>query len=443
MNQPSVGVGIIGCGYVVDHYLSSWQRHPQLRIIGVADRDAERVDAVAKAYGLRRFGSTQELLDHPDVEIVVNLTSIGSHHEVTRAALEAGKHVYSEKPLAEGLDSAQELVELARDRELLIGTAPSNVLSPTIQTMWRAVRAGAVGTPRIVYAEFDDNPIYLMHPEQWRSRTGAPWPYIHEYEHGCTVEHAGYHLTWLCALFGPVESVTAFSKQVIPHKSDEPLDPVDAPDFSVACLNFRSGVVARLTFSIAAPIDHRMRIIGDKGMVAAETYQHYECPVYLETFNDLTLNARKARTVRSNRLLQRALGVGGRRLELVPAPYGEEPPPSHESGKPLRLRRAFQDLKRRETGTQDKCAGIAELAAAITAGRPPFPAPDLTLHVTELTYAIQAAGTSANTYQLTTTFETVAPPASTVRSAVNLKPPHRTTLLNKALGRQLRRMHQH
>lgn len=443
MNQPPIGVGIVGCGYVFDHYLSSWHRHPQLRIVGVADRDTRRVDAVTEAYGLHGFGSTRELLDHPDVGIVVNLTSIESHHEVTRAALESGKHVYSEKPLAESLDGARELVELASDRGLLIGTAPSNVLSPTIQTMWHAVRAGAVGTPRLVYAEFDDNPIYLMHPEQWRSRTGAPWPYIHEYEHGCTVEHAGYHLTWLCALFGPVESVTAFSKQVIPHKSDEPLDPPDTPDFSVACLNFRSGVVARLTFSIAAPIDHRMRIIGDEGILAADTYQHYECPVYLENFNDLTLNARKSRTVRSNRLLRRTLGVDGRRLELVPAPYGEQPTREDQEGKSPSLRSLLRDLKRRETGVQDKCAGIAELAAAITTGRLPFPAPDLTLHVTELTYAIQGAGTSASAHQLTTTFAEVRPPASTLRAAVNLEPPRRTTVLNTALGHLLRRMHQH
>lgn len=441
MTDGSVGVGIIGCGYVFDHYISSWHRHPQLNIVGVADRDSRRVDAVTRAYGLHGFESTQELIDHSDVEILVNLTSIESHHEITSAALEAGKHVYSEKPLAQTLEGAQELVELARDRGLLIGSAPCNVLSPTIQTMWTAVRQGAIGAPKIVYAEFDDNPIYLMNPEEWRSRTGAPWPYVHEYEHGCTVEHAGYHLTWLCALFGPVESVTAFSKQVIPQKCDFPLDPPDTPDFSVACLNFRSGVVARVSFSIAAPIDHRMRIIGDRGMLTADTYRHYECPVYLEIFNDLTLNARKSRSVRSYRVLRRILGVGGRRLTLVPAPYGEQPSRSKKSDAPHTLRRMLRDLKRRETGVQDKCAGIAELAAAIAANRPPFPAPDLTLHVTELTYAIQGAGTLGRAHRLTTTFDEVSPPASTVRTATNLRPLRRTTLLNGALSRVLRRMH--
>ena len=91
----------------------------------------------------------------------------------------------------------------------------------------------------IVYAEFDDNVIYRMHPETWRSRTGAPWPYLHEFEQGCTYEHVGYHLTWLCAIFGPVRSVTAFSKRVLPDKTDKPLDPAGHAGFFRRLPRFR------------------------------------------------------------------------------------------------------------------------------------------------------------------------------------------------------------
>jgi predicted dehydrogenase len=288
-----MNIGIIGCGYVFDTYMATWSRHPGLVVRGVTDIDPARTEAVVRAYGLRGYGSNAELLADPEIDIVVNLTSIDAHYEVNRAALLAGKHVYSEKTLATGMEEARELVALAAEKGLRLSCAPSNALGDTTQTMWKAVRDGAVGDVRMVYAELDDNPIYLMSPEMWRSPTGAPWPYVHEYEQGCTFEHVAYHLTWLCAMFGPVETVTAFSKCTIPDKTDSLLDPPDTPDFSVACLDFRSGVVARVTCSIGAPFDHRMRIIGNKGMLTADTYRHYRCPVYLEQFSKLSLNARK------------------------------------------------------------------------------------------------------------------------------------------------------
>jgi predicted dehydrogenase len=444
MTGPPVGVAIVGCGYVFDHYLSSWGRHPELRVRGVFDVDPVRVAAVTDAYDLHGYPSLAALLDDAAVEIVVNLTSIRAHHDITRAALSAGKHVYTEKPVAEHLEQARELFDLAAEKGLHLAAAPSNALSPTIQTMWRAVLDGAIGQPRVVYAEFDDNPVHLMHPETWRSRTGAPWPYRHEYEHGSTVEHAGYHLTWLCAMFGPVASVTALSKQVILDKTDVPLDPPDTPDFSVACLNFASGVVARLTFSIAAPLDHRMRIVGERGVLSAETYRDYECPVHLEPFSDLTLNARKARSIRSSRSLRWLFGVDGHRLPLVPPPFGEESTDDRTNRAPLdRLRDRLRELKRRETGVQDKAMGIAELADAIEQQRTPFPPPDLTLHVTELTYAIQRAGPNGDARPLQTTLRPVSPAASTLAAAPNDRPPLRTRVLDALLRRLLRRMHQH
>ena len=438
MSPERVGVAIVGCGYVFDHYMASWERHPGLELRGVYDTDRERAGTASRAYGLRDYGSMDELLDDSTVEIVVNLTSIGSHFEVSRVALEAGRHVYTEKPVATSWEAAERLYELAESRGVMLAAAPSNVLSPALQTVWRALSDGAIGEPRLVYAEFDDNPIPLMHPETWRSRTGAPWPYLDEYEHGCTIEHGGYHLTWLCAMFGPVETVTAFSKQVIPDKPFSGPDPVDSADLSVAVLSFSSGVVARLTFSIVAPISHGMQIVGDLGMLTVETYRHYECPVYLERFSDLTLNARKARSVRGSRWLSWLLGVGGWRLPLVPAPYGDPPEARKVSGSSRLLNR----LKRRETGVQDKCMGIAELADAIATGRQPFPPGDLTVHVTELVYAIHNAGSRGSTYRPRTTFEAVLPHPVTCAARRRYRPPLRTTLLDALLRRGLARMHQ-
>lgn len=414
-----MNVGIIGCGYVVDFYLGTWSRHPGLALKGIADIDAKRRDVVARAYKTRAYANNEELLADPEIDIVANFTSVESHYEVTKAALEAGKHVYSEKPLATTMDEAHALFALAAQKGVRLSCAPSNAMSDTVQTLWKAVRDGAVGDVRIVYAEFDDNVIYRMHPETWRSRTGAPWPYLHEYEVGCTYEHVGYHLTWLCAMFGPVKSVTAFSKRVLPDKTDKPLNPPDTPDFSVACLDFESGVVARVTCSIGVPVDHRLRIVGNLGALEANTYRHYQCPVYLERFSQLSLNARKAMSVRTNSWLQALFGVGGRRvplLRLPPPGAGRDTLPKARWWNP---REVIQAIRRRELGQQDKTIGVAELADAIKTGRPSFPSPEFSLHLTELTIAIQGAGTQSGPVKLTTTFAPIEPRAETLAAPVN------------------------
>ena len=438
-------IGIVGCGYVFDHYMATWAKHPRLEIAGITDRDPQRLAAAARFHGLPTYPDTAALLADAQVAIIVNLTSIESHYEVTKAALEAGKHVYSEKPLVTDMGQARELVALAESRGLWLSCAPSNALSATSQTMWKAVADGAVGDVRLVYAEFDDNPIYLMSPEGWRSRSGAPWPYLHEYEMGCTWEHVGYHLAWMCAIFGPVRLVTAFSKHTLPDKTDLPLDPPDTPDFSVACLDFESGVVGRVTCSIAAPYDHRMRIIGNKGMVHADTYRHYDCPVHLEPFTKLSMNARKARTVRTNSLLQWPFGVGGRRVPLVRVP----PPGAREIIDPMGRRRWWDPrdwlrrMKRAQLGQQDKTIGIAELADAVVTDRAPFFGHAFTLHLTELTLAIQAAGPDGVSHRLETRFDPLPLPEATARAGPDYRRWARPGWGDRLSAGLLDRMHRH
>lgn len=404
-------IGVIGCGYVFDHYMTTLPRHPRLEIAGVADRDGTRARAVGECYGLHVYDDAATLLADPEIAIVANFTSIESHNEISRAALEAGKHVYSEKPLVTDMEQARTLVALAAEKRLRLSCAPSNALSPTVQTLWKAVTDGAVGDTRMVYAEFDDNPVYLLKPEAWVSRSGAPWPYLHEYEMGCTWEHVGYHLSWMCALFGPVRAVTAFSKHTLPDKTDMPLAPPDTPDFSVAMLDFESGVVGRITNSIAAPADHRMRIIGNRGVVSADTYRDYTCPVRLEPYRGLSLKVRNFRIVRNNSFLQGLTGVGGRRLPLadIPVPGVLEP----DRPRPFALRAWLKHWLARQKGQQDKCLGLAELVDAIETGRPQFPSPDFTLHLTELTLAIQAAGPDGARHAPTHRFDPVVMPART------------------------------
>jgi predicted dehydrogenase len=411
-------IAIVGCGYVADHYMETLANHPHLDLRGVTDLISSRAQIIADHYGTRTYPSTAAVLADEEVELVVNLTDPESHYEVSKASLLAGKHVYSEKPLSVNFSEAKELVALAAERGLLLSSAPCSILSEAAQTLWKAVRDGAVGRVQLVYAELDDNPIYLMHPEGWANERGVPWPYRNECEVGCTLEHAGYYLTWLAAIFGPAVSVTGFSACTVPDKAQPALDPPNTPDFSVACIAFRSGVVARLTCSIVAPYDHRLRIIGNEGMLWTDECWHYGAPVFLERFSQVSLNARKARSVRASSMLQSIFGVNGKRQKLVVKPKSVLRPLLREVASRRRsiLRAAVKWVSKRELVRMDFFRGVAEMAHAIEGGRRCLLPPDFVLHVNELTLAIQNAGSTGEPYRVTTTFDTLSPMQATLES---------------------------
>jgi predicted dehydrogenase len=216
-------IAFVGCGYVFDIYMRTRWAHPELHICGVFDIDAARAAVVSAHYGIRAYPSLDALLGDPEVEAVINLTSIASHEGVIERALNAGKHVYSEKPLTTDLERSKALFDLAQQRGLVLTGAPCNLYCDAVSTLWKAVRDGAVGKAVLVYAELDDSPAHLMQLENVQSPTGAPFPYQEEFQEGCTVEHIAYHLVWLCAMFGPVQSYTAFSDMLIADKTDAPL----------------------------------------------------------------------------------------------------------------------------------------------------------------------------------------------------------------------------
>jgi predicted dehydrogenase len=435
-------IAFCGCGYVFDIYMRTRWAHGDLEIQGVFDIDRARAEVVARHYGLKIYESYEALLADPNVELVVNLTSIHAHFAVTKQALEAGKHVYSEKPLATDFDEAKALFDLAEERGLVFTGAPCNLFSDSVQTMWKAVRDGAVGTPLLVYAELDDNPIYQMNVETWRSATGAPWPYIEEYQEGCTYEHVGYHLVWICAMLGPAKSVTAFSKATVQGKTSEPLDPADTPDFSVGLLDFEGDAAARITCSIVAPTDHRLRLIGREGEISVESYRMYQSPVMLERFSTVSLNARKAYTARTQPLIGRPFGVGGQALKLL-RHFRSHAVEADGPGRRSLKQKLMSVVRRREVYCQDKLLGVAVMARAIRENQPqPMPA-DFMLHINELTLLIQNAGPNGIAQPVRTTFKPLAPLPEIANAPGTWRDRYRPRFLERMLGRTVDAMHSH
>ena len=221
--RAAMKIAFVGCGYVFDIYMRTRWAHPELEVCGVYDIDTARSAVVSRHYGLKVYPSLQTLLADPSVDIVVNLTSIRSHYDVVRQALEAGKHVYSEKPLTTDLELSGQLFELAAQRDGILTAAPCNIYSDAVGTMWKAVRDGAIGKPVLVYAELDDNPAHLMHLESVQSPTGAPFPFAEELQEGTPSSTSPITLSGCARCSSPVVSLTAFSKALVAKKTDTPL----------------------------------------------------------------------------------------------------------------------------------------------------------------------------------------------------------------------------
>lgn len=123
-----MNVAIVGCEFVADFYLGTLPLHRELKLLGVTDRVAAPADRLSKFHDVPKYESLAALLADPKVEMPLNLTNPRDHYEVSKAALNAGKHVYSEKPLAMNMQQATELVGLAEEKGQLIASAPCSLL---------------------------------------------------------------------------------------------------------------------------------------------------------------------------------------------------------------------------------------------------------------------------------------------------------------------------
>ncbi|MEU8729364.1 Gfo/Idh/MocA family oxidoreductase [Streptomyces tendae] len=354
LSHRTVSVVFVGCGYASDFYGATMPNYPHLKIKGAFDIKRARATTFVKEYGGRAFDDLAEIMDDPEVDVVVNLTPVAQHASVTRAALLAGKHVYSEKPLASTIDEATELVELAKERSLLLSSAPSTVFSQSAQTLFKAVGDGLIGTPHVAYASLDMGALAFMPYREWRSSRGIPWPYWDEVPNGCVMEHAGYQLSWLIAMFGPVVRMAGHTSLQLAEKWHGLRDV--APDMAMGFLEFANGTVCRLSIGWVAPADLSLTVVGDEGTLSvADVWQASSAVMW----------RRRAMTSgKTNAYL----------AEPEPLPF-VSPPTRH-----------------RYTDTHDLTvgAGIADLGTALSEEAQPFLSPDFCLHVLDVSFRLAA-----------------------------------------------------
>ncbi|MBF4576000.1 Gfo/Idh/MocA family protein [Frondihabitans sp. VKM Ac-2883] len=280
-----VGVGVIGAGVISDQYLENLTRFPDLKVLFIADLDEPRAAAQAAKWGVEGSGSVDDLLAHDDVEIVVNLTIPKAHVEVALRAVEAGKHVWGEKPYALDRESGAQLIKAAKDRGVRVAVAPDTFLGSGIQTGLRVVKRGDIGTPLTGLTLFQ-----VAGPESWH-----PSPeFLFAIGGGPMFDVGPYYLTTLVQVFGPVAKVTATASKaretrVIgsgPKAGTE--FPVEVPTHVSALIQFESGASAQSIFSFDSKLPRAgfVEIAGSQGTAVFPDPNNFEGETVVYTGDD-------------------------------------------------------------------------------------------------------------------------------------------------------------
>jgi predicted dehydrogenase len=235
MSNP-VRIGVIGCGSVMTKYVQLARQlslDGQAELVAACDVVESRREFMSSHYGLQRFTTDyRDIMRMDDVDLVLVLTSMPEHGPITRAALEAGKHVLVEKPMAVSLPEAAELVELARSSPGLLVPAPHVVLSKTYQTIWRRIHRGDIGKVLLARALYG-----------WAGPWWGPWFY--RPGGGALFDLGVYNVTTLTGLLGPARRVMAMSGVAIPERvvDGAPMK-VEAHDNAQVLLDFGDSAYA-------------------------------------------------------------------------------------------------------------------------------------------------------------------------------------------------------
>lgn len=275
-------IGMVGVGAISGIYLQNITNlFQELEIEAVCDLVREKAERAQEEYGVPKLYDTMyELFEDPEIDIVLNLTRPYEHYEVTKAALEAGKPVYSEKPLAATWEEGKELVRLAEEKGLLLGGAPDTFMGAGIQTCRKLIDDGMIGEP-VGAAAF----MICRGHESWH-----PDPEFY-YKHGGgpMMDMGPYYVTALINLLGGVSGVTGVTKTSFKQRiiTSEPkcgtVVDVDVPTYITGILNFASGAVGTLftTFDAYYNEQARFEIYGSKGTLYVPDPNCFGGPVRL------------------------------------------------------------------------------------------------------------------------------------------------------------------
>ena len=306
-----VRIGLIGCGRISAAYLEAAPDYPVLDIVACADLDRSAAARVAAEFGLQAL-DVDALLARGDIEAILNLTVPGAHAPVNLAALQAGKHVYCEKPFAVDPAAGAGVLAAARQRGLRVGGAPDTFLGAGHQTVRALVDAGRIG--RVVAA----TAIWLGHGhEGWH-----PSPaFFYAPGGGPHFDMAPYHLTALVHALGPVRAVTAmagraFDTRTVGSGPDAGAAvPVQVSTHLSGTIEMVSGclVTIAMSYDVWRHSNPRMELHGTAGSISAPDPNRFGGPVAVADpggeWTEAPLRPGPARNARSIGLADLCMGL--------------------------------------------------------------------------------------------------------------------------------------
>lgn len=283
-----VKIGVIGCGAISGQYFTAAKNFPILQIAACADINMEAAAAKGREFGVPRVCAVDELLADPAIEIVLNLTVPKAHVPVSARALDAGKHVYLEKPLGINRDEGARLIDKANAAGLSIGCAPDTFMGAGIQTARKLIDDGAIGRP-VAFTAF----MMGRGHEHWH-----PSPeFYYEKGGGPMFDMGPYYLTALLNLLGPAKRVMGMTSIGIPERTITSKPKygkkiaVETADHVLGSIEFDNGCVGTIVMSFAtraAQYDgkHPITIFGDRGTIKVPDPNGFDGPVHLCKFGE-------------------------------------------------------------------------------------------------------------------------------------------------------------
>lgn len=280
--MEKVKIGILGLGNISGIYLKNLTEvFREVEIAGVFDIVPEKAEKVREQYKTARgFSSMEEFLADPEIEIVLNLTRPFEHYATTKAALLAGKHVYSEKPLAATCEEGKELVALAGEKNLMLGGAPDTFLGAGIQTCRKLIDDGFIGRPVGACARMICHGHESWHP--------AP-AFYYQQGGGPMMDMGPYYLTALVNLLGRVEGLTGITSKSFETRTITSMPQygqsiaVEVPTHVNGILRFANGAVGTITTTFDVYYDSQaaLEIYGTKGTLRVPDPNGFGGPVML------------------------------------------------------------------------------------------------------------------------------------------------------------------